>query len=470
MITRFTTAVFFFAVLATVALAQDTMLDGGIREGTFGDRITGDIHRGGEGDVFVGHAVKGSKFKMSLGPVGRGSNYRALGPITGNSAQEYYAVVGGTSLLDVVRPPGLLPVKKGKGVRFLTTELDVTGEYRIVVLTAVSENGNPYAGDYQLKSKVKPPRRFRLSEPFPVGGGDAEAVFGALPGSTATISVRAGRGTELPELVDLVAPSADDPREPGESIFVGLEPKIGKKSVSLKGVPLPAFGDYRIRLRSETGGVWKVTVKVKPPRIPGEKLDVRQGTPPDRWPVMLEIIGTEPRVDPRDPENPNSDERFAGGATLFYFTPGTSRPSGIILAPCKSPDVKGVGTDNPPSGFDFLCLDSESFVGEAREVTWEKLGNSFYTKTFLLTVQTPEGPGASVFTDVLRDDPSSFRPTGWKEVRTYGEEGLNGPWTFRVRDIVRKGNTTISFWVDAEGPDGPLGSFPVPAWILEKPE
>ena len=90
----------------------------------------------------------------------------------------------------------------------------------------------------------------------------------------------------------------------------------------------------------------------------------------------------------------------------------------------------------------------------------ERLLTSFRTE-----VQTPDGDGLSLFSEIVRD--GATHVSGYKEVRTFGEEGVDPEHTLVVSDIERlSGSGQVRYKVEYTDPDGNSETFIYPPWQL----
>lgn len=421
------------AVLLSAAATADAQTL--FKDGEFGDTITGDIHWVDESDVIVARALKGSKLKINLGPAKK-SPYRAVMAIYEEGQDVVSLSVTG------------IATKGGNGFKTLEPlVLPSTGRYRIRVLTRTAPGGAAYAGDYLLKTKIIPQKKFEDVLPFPESG-EADVTFVALAGSTANIVLKAGPGSELPVLVDILRPN-------GESVLTSGARKDKKKAITVKKVALPDFGEYRVRLTGVPFKSCQYTVSVKNAKRKAQKVDVRDYTPPER--PILELS----RTAERDPLVLFREEE--GGADRYIFLPGRNspleyvvdRPAGLSLA-----TIDQVIEQNRIVG--YTRTDG---VGEWEAIVADMLLEQSRLVSYRVSVVTPTGNGTSVFSGIQRD--LSNKITNYSEVRTYGEEGVDPAHSLRIYGIERPDRQTeIRYKVDLEGPEGPLGTFVYPPWSL----
>ncbi len=147
-------------------------------------------------------------------------------------------------------------------LRGFTTE--TSGRYRILVT-----GDGVVGGRYKLDAKWKAPRG--VKQTVELGRGDTEVRFAASPGSLATISVKAAKGSgALPRLIEL--------RAPDTGLVTEIEPvsDATSRKHKVKKLPVPAGGDLVLVLRDAgvEGGAAIVTVKLKAPKTAKRKIDI----------------------------------------------------------------------------------------------------------------------------------------------------------------------------------------------------
>ena len=412
------------------------------KEGRFGDKITGDIHRIDESDIFVDEVIAGSEMKVLLKPA-RKSNYRA---VVGMYAPEEDF----TSLPVLIRqnpdkPPN--PNKPVLQVKTLWTPMTETGKYRVRVLTQ-SEDDLAFSGEYSLRVKIKVNRKYAATVPIPEGG-EGIAEFSAHAGSVLNLVIKAGPGTDLPTLTDLVDPD-------GNSLLVGAEIKLSKKAIQVKKLALATFGVYRVKVQGEAFKSFRFTAKVKPPKRKWEKVDVRDLAPPPLPLLILSRTGDrEPFVQIRGQQ---------GGTNRYLFTPRDTSaneyvndaPAGLVFNTTDIVRVDGLTLSyrRVSSSGEFEALVSEMAYDA------EPLLLSFRTD-----VKVPDGDGLSLFSEITRDGAGSV--TGYEEIRTFGEEGVDPAHTLVFSDIERlPAAGQVRYRVQYTDPDGNSTTYVYPPWRL----
>ncbi|MHC4472342.1 MAG: hypothetical protein ACYS99_15435 [Planctomycetota bacterium] len=472
------------------------------REGGLGDKIVGNISPAGETDMFVSRAVKGSTTVVKLVPKGK-TPYRAT-ILFGDAIQAAIALhrpgEDFTSMLET-ELINITLLKRGRGLKTDPFKLDVTGPYRIMVSAAVDDAGNPFPGNYLLKTKVRPPRKLLFERTYDAEL-TAEIPIDVLPGSIMKVIVRPGPGSSLPEVVDFLDPD-------GASLLAGLTVKTKKKSVGFKTGALEKFGTHTLKLRAESFGSLSAVVKIRPPKTKGVLIEHLDAGPPGPDPVKLSVVAGEPLVLLPDE---------SGGANRLRITPGRYRPGNEFA----SATVIGMGEGEPPPQFAgglplyTLVIIGEPYVqvvaegGGANAVqfrpgmkkpAWFSLFAADFTETdhvvdgdgaltgfkvqyndlpysavvseitytddadayvtsFRVVVETDTGDGTSFIHGITRD--AQGLPTGWTDTRTFGPSGSERTYTLTIRDLVREGGEATSFMMDFEDPDGPHVPVPYP--------
>jgi len=437
MIERTFAATFALLLLVGAAQAQDQW-----KQGRFGDKLTGDIHRIDESDIFVDEIVTGSRMKVQLTPAMK-SNYR---PLIGIYAPgEDFESLPVLVKVDPDKPP-----KPGKPVlrlKTLWTPLATTGKYRIRVL-AQSADDLTFSGDYSLKVKIQVNKQFGGTVPIPEGG-EGTAEFSAHAGSRLNLVIKAGPGTDLPTLTDILDPD-------GESLLAGADVKVTKKSILVKKLDLAMFGVYRVKVDGEAFKSFTFKAKIKPPKRKWEKVDVRDIAPP---PLPLLLLN---RTSDREPFIQVRSQ--TGGTNRYFFTPGgrtvneyvDDPPEGLVLSTQDQlPDTGWpVSYRRVSSTHDFQAFISEITRDTENRVT-----------SFRTTATTPDGEGLSVFTEITRNPAGEV--SGYEEVRTFGKEGEDPAFTLVVSEIERlAGRGEVRYRVEYSDTEGGSGTFVYPAWQL----
>jgi hypothetical protein len=427
-------------ILATAILCLAATTASGqvlIRDGQYGDKVTGDIFLASEADMFIDRVVEGSEITVRITP-DKQSPYRASLLIYPPES-DFISILGNVFLL-----------RNDRGFKSLPILAPSTGRYRILVNAPTDQAGNPFGGSYRLKAKVKPPKRRAFIGAFPAGGGQAEVIFPALAGSVGMVNVKGGPGTPVPEIADLCDPG-------GNSILEGLEIKIRKKSVGIKNIPLELFGDYVLKLKGGGSGEYQAKVKIKYPKRKSIDINVSDGVAPEALPITLSTVLGEPLV-------VLSDEEGAGNDFLLVPVGFTIRS--LILSgatPCE--ETNQVLEENRLISYDIVCED-DTYGAEVHSILYDEAGGPL--TSLMADVRTPEGTGTITISNITRA--ANGRVAGYTEQRTFGdpEQGEEvRTYSFTVRNLKRQGNGQIlGFWVDLSGPEGPIGSFPFPAWQL----
>ncbi|MEN8148567.1 MAG: putative Ig domain-containing protein [Planctomycetota bacterium] len=136
-----------------------------------------------------------------------------------------------------------------------------TGRY---VLLLENTNGST-AIQWSGKVKAKPAKKLKHQQSFGPLTGEVEIPFSALKGASLTLSAKvSGKSVPAAELVEIVDATGRPLDARAWLVTKGTGFKISK-------LPIPASGDYRIRIRPDgsgsADGVLKVQLKVKSPRI-----------------------------------------------------------------------------------------------------------------------------------------------------------------------------------------------------------
>jgi hypothetical protein len=275
------------------------------------------------------------------------------------------------------------------------------------------------------------------------------AEFSAHGGSVLNLVVKAGPGTDLPTLSDILDPD-------GKSLLAGAEVKVKKKSIVVKKLALDTFGVYRVKVAGEAFKSFQFTAKVKPPKRKWEKVDVRDLTPPPLPPLVLGRTGDrEPFVRIRSQQ---------GGTNRYFFTPGDSNvneyvddaPDGLVFSTTDLVRVEGLAVSyrRVSSSGEFEALISE--------LTYDP---DILLVSFRTDVETPSGDGLSLFSEITRD--GAGKVTGYKEVRTFGEEGVDPPFTLVVSEIQRGPRQgEVRYRVDYSDTEGNSGTYVYPPWRI----
>jgi len=413
--------------------------------GRFGDKVTGDIHRTDESDIFVDEVVAGSRMKILLKPAKK-SNYRALIGIY--APGEDFSVLPLLIKVNPDKPPR--PDKPVLQVKTLWMPMTETGKFRVRVL-AQSEDDLAFSGDYSLRVKIKVNKVYDGTVPIPEGG-EGIAEFSAHAGSVLNLVVKAGPGTELPTLTDILDPN-------GKSLLEVAEIKLKKNSIEVKKLPLDTFGVYQVKVSGEAFMSFRFKAKIKPPKWQWLKVDVRDPSAPPL--LLLELSRTgdrEPFISIRSQK---------GGTNRYFFTPGSTSVNEYV--------------DEAPDGITFNTTDiirvdgwPVSYRRTSSTGTFEALISELLRdpdplngtlESFRVDAQTPDGDGVSLFSEITRD--GAGKVTGYKEVRTFGEEGVDPPFTLVVSGIERlQGAGQVRYRVEYSDTDGESATYVYPPWQL----
>lgn len=226
-------------VAAVVGQAQDSV----DLQLTGKDKVKGTLRPATEREGFLCDVVRGTKILAVVKAKGKGGPQPRI------------------DLIDVTQPD--TPITTGEaqrnGQKIKNFPVPESGRYRL----RVTGDGE-LDGDYQLKVRFKPNKKFRQDSTQDLGAGEEfEFEFPAPRGSSAKIVLKPARKSAFaPDLLAVVAP--DD----GEQALAG-----GKKAaLDLAGTG----GDYRVRFRNsgDAAGGWRILVKVKPPKSPTFDFDI----------------------------------------------------------------------------------------------------------------------------------------------------------------------------------------------------
>ncbi len=435
------------ALLAVARLDSPALAQTCLKPGGFGDRIDGDVHTSSESDLFVSQAVAGSRLVLSLRS-GPGRAYLAGFDVY------YYDEHTGITKVGFF---GGEPTPDGTGFESRVAVLPSTGRYGMLVFAG----GQGRTGEYVLSSSIKPPARPAVAFVAPGAEADAEASFDALPGTIASIKVRAAKDTPLPATFALVD---------ADGVEVTTSAKVGPTSAALTSAALPKLGRYTLRIDGEGAATATVTVKLKPPRAARRRLDVRDIVAPEPPVVDLGVVNGSTGYAMGIPLIGLADEK--GGCEGLRFYLAQRRPQFLVDTGFPS-DLASREMDKEYDGDGRLAGYRVEFYYRATgdvEPTWGAAvsGITYDDEDrltgFSVTARTPEGEGQSAFSLVTRDE--SGRITSFLETRTYGTVGNPREWSLAVHDMFYLDNVLAVFRVTATGPGVTGQTFRHPHWVL----
>lgn len=264
----------------------------------------------------------------------------------------------------------------GTGVDLRKFPLPSSGPFRV----EVSGEGT---GEYALSLKGKAARK--AGGTLEVSEG-AEFAFAAPAGSTLKITAKAAKGSGASPRLGLLLSDGDPVDLSGE----------GKRTATLHAVLVPALqvgGDLLLTVGNEgTAGDVAVSVKVKPPRVPKEKLDLR-GSMLGRSGGGETFVGRT--VGPAGGTVAASGAGDLAGASVVIPPGALSAPTRIVLAsagplapPSDGDQPSGPAVDLRPSGilfdvpvsvtlpYDLARIPADAAPGDLRVLVREDDGSS----------------------------------------------------------------------------------------------
>jgi hypothetical protein len=224
----------------------------------------------------------------------------------------------------------------------------------------------------------------------------------------------------------------------------------------VKKLALETFGVYRVQVDGEEFKSFRFVAKIKPPKRKWEKVDVRDGVAPAMDPLELGRTGDrEPSVLVRGQD---------GAANRYFFTPGRT---GINEYLNDAPDGLSFDTVDPVRVEGWLVSyrrvsSTGTFEALVSEIVRDEDG---VIESFRVEIKTPDGDGVSVFDAITRDGAGMV--TGYREVRTYGEEGVDPTFTLVLSAIERlSGQGQVRYRVEYTGGGTGPTTYLYPPWQL----
>jgi len=306
---------------------------------------------------------------------------------------------------------------KGGSLTIGNIPIPSTGLYKLLV------TGDPgTSGAFTIAVKGKPSKGF--SVPTATIGSSSEIdsyTMDAPENGFATIVVKPAKGSGFGPSLSVLLPS-------GAALDLAPYRKVGKDdSITVKNLPLPYFGDYRVRVGSAAGtGGYSLSVKVaaKKPKV-DPSLPVAETGPPvvaaPGTPGAFDGTGSSGGATLRweqvsgDPVslvgNTTATPSFTAPSTagtrawqLVVTTPaGPSRPALAILEVDRLPVAYGGASQGVNTGALVTMDGSGSFdidAGDALTWRWTQLSGppaSLATPFGSSTGFTPSSPGTYVF-------------------------------------------------------------------------
>jgi hypothetical protein len=370
-----------------------------------GDTVLADILAPGEVDEYVFDALRGGRVTVSFGAVAPGRWKAAMALHDAAYGLIPFAGLSPTAVVNA-------------------TPLAAGGMHRLIVSSV-----EPSVGGYRIRVTASPGRSFVLS-----GTGDAAPaplVFGALPDSEVTVSLR-WRGPAPVTLASLTGPD-------GAALTSAASPKVRRGTSTQAGFVTVATGDHGAVVAVPTGTKdWSLRISVKPPRAPrGTTHDLRTVGVPE--PPALRLVNSA--------ENPLvlvEGETGGPNEILPYF--GGASPGVRIL------DERRLGCGaivlDPgaaPTSYEFVCANGW------RVRIRDTVRADGRVKAFdAYELRSPSGTGRTTLRDAAYD--ALGRVAAWTETRTFDASGRTHLLVFS--DILRRADGAVLAYSVIHTPPG----------------
>jgi len=291
--------------VAALAFGGDDVVDTVNVEVAGRDTVEGSLRPADERESFLIRLARGTTLKTSA--KGRSGG----GPVPRLDVLD-------PSLDVIARSPAAKPVKVP------TLTIAESGLHRVRVC-----GDGVLDGDYQLKVRAKPPKAWSARAEVDLAeGGEETFVFAAGAGSVARLTLSlTGKSAFAPQILDVTGPDAFS--------FDVVPPRSPSRRHVVKGLLLPATGEYSVRFKNAgTGaGSWKLKVKLTPPKARRGAIDLTDDA----------LAGA-----------------FAGEQAVFART--IDERGGVVDPPESHDTLGGISIDVPPGAMTepSLILISES--------------------------------------------------------------------------------------------------------------